>query len=787
MSTVSHDCSFIAQRQCTTVAGASTGNRVFAAYSSNSRIANIMRELAEQGTHFGAEIVTWEKLSKTKGAGIIFCDVCREIEASDVVFCEISDWNHNVLFELGFAVGRGKPVVLLKDSVHKMGFDFPLMDDMRYLGYRNVDEIVSQLLDMKWLGSDAVPLFDPRANRPRSESTVECLYLKGGIATESANAIEKELRQAKWLKVQVDDPEEGCSHLWYDLSEKVASSDLVVAHLISNDSNDAHKLNAKTALFAGLALATSKRLLVLQEKPADKMLDLKNVRKEYEGAKRAKELAEVWLRSQASEQDVIKESKHALILDETKQRALQVLDFGQPAAENDANLLQHFVQIPAATQAALGRRHFFLGRRGSGKSAACLYLEQELNNRPHDVVRLLRPVALQFAALRQTLLSHFEGDKRPYIYTSMWRFVLYTELIEAVLNSQEKLSLIEFSDSVRQLQMFREQHSDILHGDFDDRLRGVLQQASQMASKAETWDPKGQVIQMFHAQSIAELEKALLPVLAEKRVFLVIDNLDQDWNGPDLGPCAEVLVGLLNEAQRINTVFNGRINIVTFLRTDIADVIRKCDTEADKKLWSEIQWDKESLANLIAARITGSLRLQRDGNNPRQVWDKVFPSKVGSVAAPDYIIDRTLMRPRDLIWYCSVILDRARMRGHESITSEDVVDAEKDYSKQITQMVLQEYALATPDLESLMVCLVSCPAVLTGDELRNLVKDVDSMSDDEAFWEALDLLFRAGIIGVVRSGVPVYWYAEQDFRRATGENRPHSTKAPDLLSRSLSE
>lgn len=782
MSTVNRYCSFIGQRDCSFDPGTLAGNRVFAAYSSNGRILSIMRSLAQRGSQFDAEIVTWEQVSQSKGAGIIFCDVCRQIEASDVVFCEISDWNYNVVFELGYAIGRGKPIVLLKDSVHQTGFDFPMMDDMRYLSYRNVDDIVTQLVSMDWSGKDAQRLFDSVAHRHRSEDNVDCFYLKGGIATESANAIEKELRRTKWVKVQVDDPDNSFSHLWYDLSDKIALSDLVIAHLVSNDTRDAQRMNAKTALLAGLALATSKRLLVLQEKPADKMLDLKNVRKEYEGASQARSLAEVWLRNQAREQDEIRRNKRASILDETKQRALQILDFGQPAAENDANLLQHFIPMPATTQAAAGRRHFFIGRRGSGKSAACLYLEQELDIRPHDVVRLLRPVALQFASLRQTLLSHFGGESRPYIYTSMWRFVLYTELVEAVLNSTDKLNFAGVDKSIQQLEAFRDEHCDILSGDFDDRLRNALQQASHITGKVEGWDPKGQIIQTFHSQSINELEKALLPVIKEKRVFLVIDNLDQDWNGSDLGPCADVLIGLINEAQRINTAFGGKVNIIVFLRTDIADVVRRCDVEADKKLWSEIQWDKESLSNLIAVRISGSLGIPYDGNDPYQIWSRVFPPMIGEANTSCYIVDRTLMRPRDLIWYCSIILDLARMRGHESITQDDVVDAEKAYSRQITQMVLQEYAHALPDIESMMVCLINCSPILTGGEICALVKDAVDCHDDSELWAALDLLYRAGIIGIVRDKASTFWYSEQDFRRAIGGIQPPSMKTRTFIS-----
>src|SRR6266511_5940006 len=42
---------------------------------------------------------------------IIFCEVCKGIRSSSTVVADVTTLNFNVLFEIGFALGLGMPVV----------------------------------------------------------------------------------------------------------------------------------------------------------------------------------------------------------------------------------------------------------------------------------------------------------------------------------------------------------------------------------------------------------------------------------------------------------------------------------------------------------------------------------------------------------------------------------------------------------------------------------------------------------------------------------------------------
>jgi len=75
------------------------------------------RELVPYAKELGLNIV-FQSLGG-KQTGSIFCDICKEIQKSDIIFFDISSHNINVLFELGLAIGSGAIVYLLRSKHQK--------------------------------------------------------------------------------------------------------------------------------------------------------------------------------------------------------------------------------------------------------------------------------------------------------------------------------------------------------------------------------------------------------------------------------------------------------------------------------------------------------------------------------------------------------------------------------------------------------------------------------------------------------------------------------------------
>lgn len=77
-------------------------------------------------------------------SGGLMCNVCRCIQESSLCIVDISDWNSNVLLELGMMYGMGKIVILLKhkESAEKVPAD---LGGILYVEYESVRNLKSNL------------------------------------------------------------------------------------------------------------------------------------------------------------------------------------------------------------------------------------------------------------------------------------------------------------------------------------------------------------------------------------------------------------------------------------------------------------------------------------------------------------------------------------------------------------------------------------------------------------------------------------------------------------------
>lgn len=87
-----------------------------------------------------------DRADDTKGTNFIIVDILTKVYQADVVICDLSGQNANVLFELGLRQAFDKPVVLIKDDKTKKIFD---IDGLRFREYTSSLVIDSALSDQK--------------------------------------------------------------------------------------------------------------------------------------------------------------------------------------------------------------------------------------------------------------------------------------------------------------------------------------------------------------------------------------------------------------------------------------------------------------------------------------------------------------------------------------------------------------------------------------------------------------------------------------------------------------
>jgi nucleoside 2-deoxyribosyltransferase len=109
-------------------------------------IESAIQELKIRGS--SREWRSWKDLAVS--GQIIFCQVCKAIRFSRLVIADVTTLNFNLLFEIGYSVGLGIPVLPIRDTSYsrdKRAFEeLGLLDTLGYLDYQNSTELTQMLI-----------------------------------------------------------------------------------------------------------------------------------------------------------------------------------------------------------------------------------------------------------------------------------------------------------------------------------------------------------------------------------------------------------------------------------------------------------------------------------------------------------------------------------------------------------------------------------------------------------------------------------------------------------------
>jgi len=72
--------------------------------------------------------------------GLLFCKICERIRESRVVFFEVTEWNPNVAFEAGMAIGHQKHIFLLS-----RGRLFTNLEGVQRIQYKNLYDLEKEI------------------------------------------------------------------------------------------------------------------------------------------------------------------------------------------------------------------------------------------------------------------------------------------------------------------------------------------------------------------------------------------------------------------------------------------------------------------------------------------------------------------------------------------------------------------------------------------------------------------------------------------------------------------
>jgi hypothetical protein len=246
-----------------------------------------------------------------------------------------------------------------------------------------------------------------------------------------------------------------------------------------------------------------------------------------------------------------------------------------------------------------------------------------------------------------------------------------------------------------------------------------------------------------------------------KPIYILVDQVDEIWE-----PSREseaLVVGLLRAAKELHEQISS-VHVITFLRSDIFDALQFHDSDKFHSSEERIVWNKDDLKSLIAlrARTSTSISGKRDATD--KIWRTFFPATVDGKDSFEYLLQYTLMRPRELIQLCNLCRDKAQNNHHGKIEASDITEALPQYSKWKLRDLRDEYSVQYPFLERVFLGVFQySPARVTKDEIRELfdpLKEQLLKEFDRFYFEPisnlLQILYYMGFLGAVKDGRVLY-------------------------------
>jgi hypothetical protein len=349
--------------------------------------------------------------------------IIDSIDESAFIIADITTLNLNVVYEIGFAIGRRKRVYLIRDQGtdgdKALAREAGIFDTLGYHEYSNQDDLVRRLTS----NIDPEPLsfsleLDHRAPVYLIEPPVK------GLA---ATAMISRLKKARY-RYRSFIPGEDVRLSATDAIRQVALSSGVVVAIEDLKKPHAQVHNVRSLFVAGLADGMGKPLIVLCPAGTDAPLDVRDEVQHYRDENDiAQHIAELALEvTDHLQQDTPSPIDTASLL--------QSIHIGDPTAENEmATLSEYYLQTHEYQQSLHGHVNLAVGRKGSGKTALFIQLRDKIRSDKRNVVVDLRPEGYQLIKLKEDMLAHLSEGSRQHLITAFWEYLILLEVAYKLL------------------------------------------------------------------------------------------------------------------------------------------------------------------------------------------------------------------------------------------------------------------------------------------------------------------------------------------------------------------
>lgn len=429
------------------------------------------------------------------------------------------------------------------------------------------------------------------------------------------------------------------------------------------------------------------------------------------------------------------------------------LSFGALAAEHDTEALSsYFIESEAFSQFLNGKKFVALGNRGSGKSAIFKMLARR-HKAAGGIVVELAPEDYSYEILSRSLAAEAQGNWAKHgAFAAAWKYLIYVMTMKVATNQGAR---IKTGPAAKIYEYLRDNHQGTDTNpigtliSYLKRLEGLKVGQYEAALKTK------QLQQLYRLEEINSLLPSLNELCKNRKVTVLVDELDRGWDSSE--DAKAFVAGLFQAAVSINNT-TPNIRVLISLRKELYDSIPSLYEDAQKvrDFIETIEWDEPQLLSLIARRIVHSFPELKDISEEKQ-WSAVFAEVLDyrRTRSFNYMVDRTLYRPRELIQFCGEV-QRVALTSKLPADYKMVSEAEHGYSSERLSDISAEYRFQYPGLKSVFETFRGLPHTFDREDLAThclKMATAELQTGDAATWVSeqspdvlIDILWRIGFL-----------------------------------------
>lgn len=693
--------------------------------------------------------------------------IFAHLDDVDILFADVSRLNFNVAFEIGYAIGINKRAYLVHNKgitsnvteVNKIG----IFDTLGYVSYENS----AQLTDILAGSIDLTPL----KIQPRPNYLAPVFLLDTPARTDPMMRLIARIKKSR-LRYRSFSPSEDPRLAASFAIEQVANSFGVVVPIVGLEERDSSIHNIRAAFVAGLAVGMEKEVAVIEPITGPIFLDVRDITK--------------YFRTNSDIDEIINDFAYAVYerrdekpLDVTiEKNFLADLSMGDPIAENEFPTLgKYYLKTDQYTRTLRGEANVVRGRKGTGKTALFAQVRDRIRQHKNNIVVDLKSEGYQLIKLREEIFDYLSEGAKSHLIVAFWEYLLFLEISYKIL---EKDADRHLRDS-RLFEIYRKLNAKYnalsptgAGGDFSERLRVlsdliVKRYKGQYGAASDGKLTNPDITALLRTNELKELREIVSEYIGFKdAVWILFDNLDKGWTSAGISNAdVTILRSLIDAGRKIQREMQGdghEFHSIVFIRNDIYQYLVKLSPDFGKEMTVSLDWsDPDLLREILRLRLVQ--KGMKGSTTFSDVWSSVCAPLIRGQESSEFMLQRSLMRPRNLLKLFTYARGTAVNLRHARIEERDLEKGFEAYSNDVLADADNELRDIYPKGEGLLYDFLFEKVEYKRAEIETFILNHGIELADVP--KIIEYLFYYGFFGIrLRDEEPMYIYnLEYDMRK----------------------